>query len=640
MRWFPLVVPLLLAAPAAAWTLSPTPTPLLVPEGGIEGSLDVVASLPDAAACALGDVNVDGHADLLLRTVDAAGNARLNAVAGPAFVEAIWSQAISAKAVLRCAPDLGVDGVADPVLRIAGETVSQAQGAASEARAVLQVIDGATGAVALARSVTDSATGAAASGTAAVQQVVHGTLLPAAQGAVAQVTTEATGAAALLPGALPLSSLGVEAAAKASLTLIDGAGRVVGTVSIDTPGVDPLALAPVPGAGLPQVAALTARAVSQVEGAAAQVSTLSLYSPDGTLQWAVDFAASTGVPSLLPRAGDLDLDGIPDLVVQTVQGTVDGVPSASLSVLSGLDGHLLFATSAVEGTVSALPLGAVGEGMALLQAAQATAGGAIDLKALDGAGQVIWSAQAEATAVAANLVRDPFSGDLSGFTDLTGDLVADVALAVPGNGSVAVKVLDGLTGQVAWVAELPSADQVLSLAMATGGQAVQTLSSAAGQASDLLGVASGVAGSLDLSLASGVDGQLRWTASASLPSGLGVVGVQSAGDIDADGRADLLVTVGPVSAEASADASSATAAATDAVRQVYAISSTTGNVVGAVSTAGLNVTAALDLVLTAGPAYLGTKAAVEETVPQAAPGAGILLGLAALASAGVVRRRK
>ena len=632
---------LAMSAPAAsAWNLTSDAAPL-----PLIGPADAVSNVHGAVACALGDADLDGNADLVLRTVDAAGKAHLQALAGPHFLHAIWSHAISAKALLECAPDLGVDHVADPILRTAGEAVDAAGGASQQVQVALQTIDGATGAVAVTRSITEKATGATAA-VGAVRDQALGTLRPAAAGALAEVTTQATTATALLPADLPLGGLGLQTASSATLRIIDSAGQVAGTVSLDQPGVDPLALVPLAAGGLPQVAALTSQAVADVQGAAAHVPTLSLYNPDGTLAWATDLAATTGVPMLLP-AGDLDLDGVPDLLVETVTGSVSDVPAAAFTAVSGLDGRVLFETQAVAGSVVAIPLGTLEKGTALLQVAQDTADGAMHLSALDSAGSAVWSAEAAATAFPANLALDTFTGDLGGFTDLTGDGLPDVGVASLANSSLDLSVLDGATGKVAWATQLAGASQVMALASAAdphqatalAGHASQTLANVAGQASDL--VAAGADGALKLSVIQGKDGQLEWSASAPLAEGVGILALQSAGDLDADGRADLLLTVGPVSAKAGADAGSATGALEGV--QTYALSSATGATLFAASAAGTAANATsglLAFVVAQGPAFVPVAAAPVHGAAEAAPGAGPLVLVAVLGLAVLTGRRR
>lgn len=637
-----------LAPAASAWSLSAAPVRPFEAATALP-----TASVHGAVACVLGDVNLDGHTDLLVRTVDAAGRAQFDALAGPDFQAAIWSHVASAQSMLQCAADIDADAVADPILAIAGQASAQLPAGQQQAQLVLQTLSGATGAVAVTRSITAGATGAAADGVAQAQQVASGFLMPAASGALAEVTTKATVVTGLVPMGVPaIPALDAQAAASATLRLLDATGRVAGTVTIDSPDVQPLALAPVAGAALPQVAALTATAVSQVEGAAAQVPTLSLYNADGTLAWAVELAATTGVPSLVPGIGDLDLDGVPDLLVQTVTGSVDQVPAAALTAVSGLDGHVLFATAEVSGWVAALPLGQVHDATAILQAAQATAESAIQISALDGAGQVLWTAEVAAESFAANLAFDAFTGELSGFTDLTGDAVPDVAAAVAVGSGLALTVIDGASGKVAWAAEVAGATDIRAIASvaataqaqaegavstATGlaGTVTPQLATLAGQASDLVAVSG--TGVLNVSVIRGLDGAVAWSATATLPASQGLLDVQSAGDVDGDGQVDLLLSVGPVSADASADAGEATDAVAGA--QAYVLSSVSGATVLATQVAG-EVTGLLEFLLQEGPAYAKSVDVESSGTVKASPGAGIGIIAAVLGLALVLRRRE
>ncbi|HUR61532.1 MAG TPA: hypothetical protein VM286_04130 [Candidatus Thermoplasmatota archaeon] len=651
-------VALSLSPIAQAWSATPSLS-LAAPEGAAQAPLpfqprlaalglpgaDAAAPVNAALACALGDLNVDGHADLLVRAAAANGEVSLKALAGPAFTDVLWKKVTSAQAVLHCAADLDADAVADPVLRLAGQAVSQVPNAAGAVadgttHVALQTLSGVSGAVQVSRVVTESATGVAQAGVSVGSQAAA-QLLPAAQGAVALLQTKSQAAVGAVLGAipaLPVAGIAASPAASASLQVLDVAGNIVGTVEVNTPGVTPLALATIPAGALPAVVSLTTTATSSLGDMAAQVPRLSLFNADGSLAWAIDLAATTGSSVLVPRIGDLDLDGVVDLAVETVTSAQDPVTMAKVTLVSGADGAILATTQVTGGLSAVLPLGQVkGAAELLLATAAKGADASIALSALDGAGRVLWTAALPALSFPANLALDAHTGDAIGFTDLTGDGIPDIGAATVQGNALAVSVLDGLTGKVAWAAKVADATDVLAIprtaigavggvAKSAQGLAGPVLASAAGQASDLLAI--GGSGHVSLSLLRGLDGQVVWTVTNKAASSLTAI-VQSAGDLDADGVADLLLTTASDAAEAAGSAGVAAGA------QVHAISALTGLTLAANASVDGKLPDPLSLVK--GPAYpvLGAQAASGSKV---SPGAG-LGGLAVVGLAALLRRR-
>lgn len=566
----------------AAWTTDLAPRP---GTSAISGRSmfpgDAAAALVGAVGCALGDVTGDGLGDLLVLVADpTSGVQTLQALAGPGFAEVVWEKVATAGQILQCAPDLDLDGTLDPILHTLGEaTGPAAAGAASQAQQrVQQVLSGASGVAMLGRSATDQATGVsstAAGAATGVAQQATSILLPAAAGAAAFLQTSATTAALPIPAGLPIPPLPVDAltvtlASAAELQILDAAGAVVATISVDEAGVNPLALAPVPlTGGLPDVAVLT-QALAPVQQAAGGVPRLALYAADGTLSWATDLPASTGLPLLLPRAGDLDLDGVGDLVVSTVQQGVEQVPGAAFQVVSGIDGSILFDSGpAVAGLLTALPLGSLPGGAALLQVASLDAASGLALSALDGAGSTLWSIGIDGLAEPVNAVLDLHTGDVTGFTDLTGDAVPDVAVAVRQTSGMALQAIDGLTGEVVWNTTLDAVQTVVPVAVQTVGGAASAAGAAGdaatgalGQVDDVAGLAgSGVAAvqsgassallglgtsatEATMALVDPITGAVQWVATAALPPGadIGSLSAVTGGDLDGDGIQDLLVT--------------------------------------------------------------------------------------------------
>lgn len=561
---------------AAAWTTDLAPSAF--PTSHLTGALG-------AATCALGDVTGDGIADLAVLVQAQGGSLLLEARAGPTFDEVVWRLSTTLERVLECAPDLDLDGTLDPIIRTAGDAaVTGAGAAADEARHVVhQTLDGASGAALVGRVVTETTTGVASNGVSAAQGAAA-TLLPAAEGAVALLEGAATGASlpvpVTLPESLPLDAVSFAASQTARLEVLDITGAVVATVEVAEAGVEPLALAPVQLSGaLPDIAVLS-QVTGPVQQAAAGVPELALYAADGTLAWSTQLPASTGLPILVPNAGDLDLDGVGDLIVTTVQQPLSAAPGAAYTVLSGVDGSILFGSGpAVEGLVSALPLGDLANGPAVLEATLANGAGQIALRALGGTGQVLWSADVDALAEPVNVVLDPYTRDVLGFTDLTGDAVADVAVATVVNGTMGdlqVQALDGLTGDVAWSATIADAQRLIPVvigpaqllgaaaqderddqAAETGGTnrttAIADLpgleglvdgveEAGVGQASLLLAIGRTQADAV-LTLVEGTTGQVLWTATAQLPAApVAQITAEVAGDLTGDRIQDLLVT--------------------------------------------------------------------------------------------------
>ncbi len=582
----------LAALPAQAWSLAPQPPSLpdatltfdevrLAWTVGMAPSAfpgDLADSLLAAPGCALGDVNGDGIGDLLLLEADAAnGTAQLRAVAGPGFTEVLWRQTSTLDRVLRCAPDLDASGTTDPILHLLGDAAAGGAGPVADAgrQQVQRILDGATGQALVGRA--DATAQAGTEGAVAAAQSKVTALLPAAQGTAAYLQTTATSALAQLPvpvpvpvpGALPIDALGGNLTEAAELQILDSAGAVLTTVSIDQAGVQPLALSPVPLTGaLPDVAVLTRSGGATATQAAAGVPQLALHVADGTVAWTRELPASTGLPVLLPRAGDLDLDGVGDMIVSTVHQGANAAPGAAYQVLSGVDGSTLFDSGpAVTGLVAAVPLGQLGGGPAVLQAVAPAAQGALTLSALGGAGQVLWSVELDSLAVPVNQALDPFTGDVLGFSDLTGDGLPDVAVAAQSASGLALQAVDGATGAIAWTQELTDVQRVIPVdiptaALGAAGQAAGAAQDAADTARSVAGGASGAIdgvtpGSASALLALGTTGsaavlklidpatgQVAWAVQAPMDaaSKLAHLDASAAGDLDADGVQDLLVT--------------------------------------------------------------------------------------------------
>ena len=690
LRWtLHLLIAAALAAPAAsAWTIAPAAPDARPSLATAAWTTDLspaafpgnaAAAAVSAVGCALGDVSGDGIADLLVLVADpASGLQKVQALAGPGFQEVVWEKVGAVGQVLQCAPDLDLDGTLDPIVQSLGAAAgTAAAGAADQARhQVQQVLDGASGAAMLGRidaeSVTGAATGAASTGLAAGQQATS-VLLPAAAGAAAYLQTSATDAVLQLPATaenlLPVGALTATASQAAELQILDVTGSVVATVSIDEAGVDPVALAPVLLTGaLPDVAVLSMAAISPVQQATAGIPELALYTADGTLAWTTQLAPSTGVPLLVPNVGDLNLDGVGDLIVTTVEQQVQAVPAAAYSVISGVDGSILFTSGpAVSGLVAALPLGQLPDGLALLEAVQVEGATTLTLSALDGAGSVLWSVDVDGLARPVNAAIDAYTGDILGFTDLTGDAIPDVAVAVDTGTGLAIQAIDGATGAIAWDLDLPDVSEVMpvvvGLAEAAQGAAGAVGAGAGadasvdgsitvanlpglGDATDLVQeTAVGATSALlalghsstnaTLALIDAVTGEVVWTAVASLPASfdVGSFTAQVAGDLDADQVQDLLVSVvsnASVAAEGAAAAASGTTSGT-----IAAVSGATGETLYTQASLA-SAPSGLEFESTFGPASAGQSAPESNGIPGPGPA---LLALALAVGVALRRRR-
>ena len=534
----------------AAWT-----TDLVSRVGADNQPLPVDAF--GAVACPLGDVNVDGIDDILVRVKKtASGPPTLQALSGPTFVNASWEIATSADRVMQCAPDLDGDGVFDPVTALAAEAAQGASGGQAVAndatQRAMQVVSGATGSSLINRVHEDTKQGVEdTSGGVKAASEATANLMPAVQGAEAFLQTELQETAlSALPAGLPVDSLTATARHTATMQLLDVQGSVEGTIVLDQPGVDPLALAPLPvGGGLPQVSALTAQTISPVKEAASQVPTLSLYNPDGTLAWATELTAGQGLPMLVPRAGDLNLDGVQDLIVENIPTDVTASATGQFQVLSGLDGSQLLSSGApVNGLAAALPLGQLAEGPpGILSIEHVTGAAEMSLSVLDGAGKVVWTAQVAADALPVNVRPDLYTGDPLGFTDLTGDGLADIGLAIPSTDGLQLQSIDGATGKVAWATQLTGMASVVPLPVAPS--LTEIASSTGTLPTDLLAIGVPTSGPV-MSLIDGASGEVVWKLSGSLPSGAAAatIAVQAAGDLNSDGVKDLVATLTALSA--------------------------------------------------------------------------------------------
>lgn len=461
---------------------------------------DLAANAHSAAACALGDIDHDGIHDVLLRsTTDA--SAKLQAVSGADPQRVLWESALDVDARLTCAADVGGDGVADPVIELVrseSEVPDVGAVSAERAQAALHALDGVTGKALLELEAAGNAregTTAAASGSTTTDV----TLEPGANDLYLFVTSERTSAAAKLLDDLALSSEDADV----SIQILDATGQVLGTIEAPDAHSEILSHAVVRDAtDKARILVLSATEASPIDQAPAQVPTIASHAVDGSLLWSVELDATASDLLLVPQAGDLDADGIQDLIVETIPSGAVPVDTGSLvTVLSGADGSVLLDLASKSGLVAALPLGDLTptiptDADALLTMTQETADGDIHVECLH-EGVSCWTATLPAGSVPVNGAIDPFTGDLQGFADLTGDKVPDVATLAQTDAAATLSVVSGVDGKAVWSAAIDAGSHVVTLPDVGGADLL------------VLGPLDG-ARTLALSKLEGLDGSVAW----------------------------------------------------------------------------------------------------------------------------------
>lgn len=502
---------------ADAWALG-----LGVSSAGAKGK---VTSAPEPkSVCALGDADGDGFSDILVRNAPGKGGSKekYEALAGPGFTRVLWSAEPSDRRLMKCGADVTGDAATDPIL-VTPPSAQDAEPAAQTATP----IDGATGA-ALADIPLATADPVVPGSPAPVSQAAAGEVLPAGDGALLVVDTTRTQAG--VPGVAEATD------DEARVQVVSPAGAAIATVELP-PSTDAVAVAAVPDVA---VIVLTEVEASPIDGVPAAVPTVTLADDQGTAQWSRQKDATSGVPVVLPSAGDVDGDGTEDLIYAVVTPDLPvAVPSSGFEVLSGADGAVLVDSGAAAmGLVTALPLGDVdGQGGdEVLVIVQADDGGPLTLEARSGDGTPAWTATVAPGSEPVNAEADP-AGNTVGFSDLTGDGVPDVAVSVDLGDGLALLVLDGADGEVAWTQELPGADGAVAVPTTAGGP------------SDLLAIEDG---EVTVTALDGATGASAWSVQG-VPVAGAVVTVQPVGDTDGDGLQDLAVQVAGVAADAPVD---------------------------------------------------------------------------------------
>ena len=491
-----------------------------------EPSLDMAHG---AVACMLGDVNGDGAQDMLVRMKDQ-GKAKLVALSG-ADAKTLWENEVAENALLQCAPDVAGDGVADPLLVVQEAASSATPGGApvssQQVLARLQGLSGATGEAVVAVEATQRATaGGAASVSGGTRSDVS--LSTAGAGLYLVVVRERTSAVTSLLEEVAFSSRDTDV----TMEVLDAAGERLGVIETP-PQADVLAHAIVAAKGEASVLLLTAADASPLDQAPARVPTIASYAVDGTLRWSVELAATTQDLMLVPRAGDIDADGVQDLIVETLPAGFGLPGGAMLAVLSGASGKLILERASDNGFLAALPFGDVtpelpGDGDALLVLTQTAQDAPLTLECVK-AKATCWTSKLPANAMPVNGALDPFTGDIQGFHDLTGDGVPDVATLVEQKEGAVLSVLDGIDGAEAWSTQLPAGAQVVPVPTPEGVD-LAVLEPMREETRTLV-----------LSLLDGADGQVRWAARANVAAELSDTHAHVASSYDGEA---VLLTIG------------------------------------------------------------------------------------------------
>lgn len=580
-------------------------------------SAEVAGHAQAAVACALGDINKDSIDDLALRVKDEAG-ARLQALAGPDHTRVLWDAALEAGSLVQCAPDALADGIGDPlvILKDAASRVPAdgAPVASTSGRAALQALDGATGAPRVALEAEESVNGAGA-GPVAGTATTRVALEPGGPDLYLYAKAEEKDAMA----ALPLEEILLSANdARVALEALDATGKVIGTIEPPMAQANILAHAAVSDAEGARVILLSATKASPFDQVPAQTATLSAHATDGSILWTADLGATTDAVLLVPRAGDLDGDGLQDVIAETLPGGVDLPTASTLRIVSGASGQILLERATESGLLAALPLGdltpkVTGDAEAVLVITQASPDASLLIECVREA-STCWNVELPANAVPLFGAIDPYTGDLKGAVDITGDGVVDLATMVVDEASTLLEVRSGVDGSLAWSATLDAVAEVRAAAREGGADLV------------VLGKVDG-ARKLTLSLLDGLDGKTLWSVATTISSEIPDPTAHLDLAMDAAGRArSAILTLAPtVDAEASAEADVST-------EHVYEVDLDDGAAAWSGSTLA-GAAAPPELLSLASVA--GSPAAAETPMP----GIGLVLALvAAIALLGTRRR--
>lgn len=486
----------------------------------------------DNAACFMGDVDGDGHMDLLVKRGEKVkGIALLELLAGPLFERKIWIEERGAHAKLACMPDVQGDGTPDPLVT----TVEPAESSplailpdalplgSTEAREVEESLDGSTGeAVIVVEGAASGTSAAGPSGVPSAERSSGVDLAPVRVDVVIGLEGQTTEAALSLPaGDVDLAP----SESSVSIEILDASGAVQATIEPMSPREEFLAVGAAPAAEEGAlVLVVSAMEPSPFSDAAVHSPVVTAYDASGEVQWQHEEAATSLTPILIPQAGDVDGDAVNDIIVEMVPTDVSAADAPSVTVLSGATGEVLVEIAAEGEIVAALPFGEITPGGtdAILVIEQEAAGGSIGVQAFQGDDER-WTLELPTNAQPVNGEVDEFTGDIRGFSDLTGDAVPDLAV-VGGDEDHQVTVFDGATGEIAWLVALEP-DAI-----------VQAVPSASGAADLVIVAGASDGGAFTATRLDGPTGEIAWT---------------SAGTIEATAAQRVEIEAAPVVAGAS-----------------------------------------------------------------------------------------
>ena len=246
-------------------------------------------------------------------------------------------------------------------------------------------------------------------------------------------------------------------------------------------------------------------------------------------------------------AGDVDADGTPDLVIGSPRCGAGGLDSGRVDVISGADGSTLLRR---DGDVPGGLLGYAVAGAGDVDGdghADVIVGAPYTPVPVVGAGRVLVLAGSDGSVLHdlhGDAAHDAFGYSVSGAGDLDGDGLSDVLVGVrycsvvaPGAGMA--RVHSGADGSVLLKVLGESAGDELGTAVAgvgdVDGDAVPDLATGA-WADDENGISSGSA-----SVWSGASGTRLWIVHGDVATDELGWSVAAAGDVNGDGRADVLV---------------------------------------------------------------------------------------------------
>ncbi len=433
----------------------------------------------------LGDVNGDGHDDLLYSLRDAKDVGSIEVRSGADLAQVLWALEIGESYGYQT-DDLDGDGIRDVAFNEWGESTPTGAGAGGivvgsgyEYTYETHFLSGMTGEeivtttgksafamtgaflLASVRAYTFSYVWAAVAGTQTIAQIAP------------TDNYKSTTACALLA-----CVYANQRDTDVTVTFIDDKGATRGTIQRvdDLANVQSYLVADVTADGLPDAIITELQAPSvYVQGNDVPVSkaAISLFGTDGAELWSIVGDPALNLYTYALPIGDLDGDVKQEIAYLVVSLTDPSNFHARLVVLSGATGSELSVLEEDNTASFLLPFGpgANGKGEALLLAGAFMGGSDAGFRVSPvGADlQPRWTAD---IGMAEPLNIDFSSFELNGFNDWTGDALPDLALAERGGNypsyAYAVQLLDGASGKTTWEANYEDALHLAVLPDLTG----------------------------------------------------------------------------------------------------------------------------------------------------------------------------